>query len=325
VAQPSGAPAAALAGLRASLAGRDYRTAALRGHEILNVDPHNDEARDAVAQAERALHEIETAVSRAKDALDAGDADRASRALQALTALDPQGSDTKALVTRFADAARVRAQEGRSSMEAARRDAQRRGVGPQEVTSAETLATEGDRALATADFVAAARSFAQARDAFQRAQRPAPMPTPVVRPSAAPPPVTLAPTPPQTLPAAPPVTTAPVAVPQLSDAATKQAIRGVLDEYRQSFESRNADSLRAVQPGVDYDQVKQTFASVTAFGVKLEVEGVTVNGTSATAKCLVTYSPVPKPAGKTKPVPTIFHLKKTGDLWLIERLERVEK
>jgi hypothetical protein len=130
----------------------------------------------------------------------------------------------------------------------------------------------------------------------------------------------------------PPVTTtmpapvtAPPPTPQLSEAATKQAIRGVLDEYRQSFESRNADALRAVQPGIDYDQMKQTFSAVTAFGVKLEVGAVAVNGNSATARCLVTYSPVPKPAGKNKPVTTVFHLKKTGDLWLIERLERAEK
>jgi tetratricopeptide (TPR) repeat protein len=325
VAPPSGAPAAALESLRASLAVKDYRTAALRGHEILRVDPSNDEARRGVDQAEEALREIETAVSRVREALDAGDAERASRALQALTALDPKGGETKTLVTRFTDAARVRAQESRSSMDAARRDAERRGVGPAEVASAGAALAEGDRALATGDFVAAARSFAQARDAFQRAQKAAPTPTlAAVRPPVAAPPVTVVQNPPQSLPA-PPVTAPSPAAPQLSEAATKQAIRGVLDEYRQSFENRNADALRTVQPGIDYDQVKQTFAAVTAFGVRLEVGDVTVNGTSATARCLVTYSPVPKPAGKTKPVPTVFHLKKTGDLWLIERLERVEK
>ena len=98
--------------------------------------------------------------------------------------------------------------------------------------------------------------------------------------------------------------------------------RKVLDEYRQAFENRNVDALKAVQPGVDYEAMKKTFAEVTSYSVKIQIQSVTVEGTKATAIGVVTYSPVPKPAGKIQPVRTVFHLKKAADLWLIERLER---
>jgi hypothetical protein len=34
----------------------------------------------------------------------------------------------------------------------------------------------------------------------------------------------------------------------------------------------------------------------------------------------VTYQP--NPGGKLPPVPTVFHLRRSGDIWQIERLER---
>jgi serine/threonine protein kinase len=324
-ASPSVAPPVPLEGMRTSLRDKDYRTAASQAREVLRLDPQNDEAKQAADEAERALREIGVAAARVREALDAGHTDRASGALASLAALDPRGDDTAALTTRLADANRVRVQESRSSMEAARRDATGRGATAADMSAAETVAAAAEGVLRQGDLTAAARGFAQARDAFQRAQRsPVAPPPPVIHPVATPTPVLVADIPFPTLPPVP-ASTLPAAAPQLSDAATKQAIRGVLDEYRQSFESRNADTLRTVQPTVDYETIKQTFAAVTAFGVRLEVESVTVTGTTAAAKCLVTYSPVPKPAGKSKPVPTVFHLKKTGDLWLIESLQRVEK
>jgi serine/threonine-protein kinase len=107
-----------------------------------------------------------------------------------------------------------------------------------------------------------------------------------------------------------------------SETAARQAIRGVLDEYRAAFETRNADALRAVQPGVDYDAMKSVFATVTGYTVRIDVREVVVTGDSGLARCVVTYNPVPKPAGRIQPVPTTFHLRRRGDVWLIERLER---
>jgi serine/threonine-protein kinase len=167
----------------------------------------------------------------------------------------------------------------------------------------------------------------QARRAAE-ARRAAATPTPqagVAPPSLAPatlPPATVPPA--TTAPAAtlPPVTAPPATRPVQSEAAARQAIRGVLDEYRAAFETRNADALRAVQPGVDYEGMKEVFATVTGYTVRLDVKDVVVKGDSAQAHCVVTYNPVPKPAGKIRPVPTVFHLRRSGELWLIERLER---
>jgi hypothetical protein len=152
----------------------------------------------------------------------------------------------------------------------------------------------------------------EARRALERARRqpPAGVPPAVTPPPATAPPATLAASPPATFP------------PAQTEAASRQAIRGVLDEFRAAFERRDVDALRAVQPGVDYEFMKRTFASVTGYTVRIDVGDVKVQGDTATASCLVTYNPVPKPAGKTKPIPTVFHLRRSGQLWLIERLER---
>jgi hypothetical protein len=124
------------------------------------------------------------------------------------------------------------------------------------------------------------------------------------------------------IPAAPlpsaPATTLP---PLQSEAAARQAIRGVLDEYRAAFERRDAEALRAVQPGVDYEKMRDRFASVTGYTVRIDVKEVTVKGDQGTATCIVTYMPQPKPSQKIPPQKTLFHLRRTGDVWLIERLE----
>jgi hypothetical protein len=142
-------------------------------------------------------------------------------------------------------------------------------------------------------------------------------PSPLVAQAPPPPSLALTPAPPTTAAAAPPSLP-----PAQSQTAARQAIRGVLDEYRAAFERLNADALKAVQPGVDYDAMKKTFASVTGYTVRIDFKEVSVDGDTGTASCLVTYNPTPKPAGKLQPVATVFHLRRTGDVWLIERLER---
>ncbi len=95
----------------------------------------------------------------------------------------------------------------------------------------------------------------------------------------------------------------------------------MLDEFRAAFERRDVEGLRAVQPGVDYERMKSIFASVSSYLVRIDVKEVSVQGDQARATCLVTYNPVPKPAGRQRPVPTIFHLRRKGDLWIIERVQ----
>ena len=105
---------------------------------------------------------------------------------------------------------------------------------------------------------------------------PRPPPWPPSSPDDAapwPPPPTAAPA--ATLPPPPAATAPPVLQ---SETAARQAIRGVLDEYRAAFERRDADALRSVQPGVDYEAMRKTFASVTGYTVRVDVKEVSVKG-----------------------------------------------
>ncbi len=143
---------------------------------------------------------------------------------------------------------------------------------------------------------------------------------PVTVPPATSPPVT---TPPTTV--RPPPSTAGPPTPSAAEleAGNRQAIRGVLNEYREAFEALNVDALRTIHPSVDYAAMKSAFTSVTGYTVKVQIRDIRLQGAeAAVADCLVTYSPIPKPSGKPKPVPTIFHLKKVGTVWRIDRVQR---
>jgi hypothetical protein len=169
----------------------------------------------------------------------------------------------------------------------------------------------------------------QARQAEDRARRASPAPgTSAQLAKAQPPPLTLPPAtvprPPATLmPSLAPSPAAQPPVPAQSEAAARQAVRGVLEEYRTAFESLNAEDIRAVQPGVDAGALQANFSAVTAYNVKMQVQAIAFDSPSAArASCLMTYSPVPKPSGKIPPVPTVFHLRRSGEVWLIEKIVR---
>ncbi len=160
-------------------------------------------------------------------------------------------------------------------------------------------------------------------------ERAQPLPTPT---RVAPPPPTAAPT---TAPALPPPTAAPPPVPTSTLApvapppsstpaqveAARKAIRGVLAEFEVALETRNAEYLRRLAPGLDYEVYKASFA-LAGLDVKIEIRDVTVAGDTATADCLVTYTPNPKPARKITPTPTVFRLKHAGAVWVIEEVKR---
>lgn len=315
----------ALESARRALEARDYKAAASRAEEILAAQPGNLSARQIADDAQRALRELGAGLAQAREALDAGDTERAGRVLARMDAGNPE---VVTFATRLNDVLKGQAQEARRTLERARHTAERAHANAGDMTAASALARAGEDALRRGDLAVAVRQFSQSREAYERALRvpaatpplrsvPTVAPTPLV--AQAPPPPSLAPTP------APPTTTAiapPSLPPAQSETAARQAIRGVLDEYRAAFERRDADVLKAVQPGVDYDGMKKTFASVTGYTVRIDVKEVSVKGDTGTASCLVTYNPVPKPAGKLQPIATVFHLRRTGDVWLIERLER---
>jgi hypothetical protein len=242
-------------------------------------------------------------LAEARRLLDARDYRAAVRRAQAVAAADPGNAAALSVIAEAQNGIRrgeVEATALRGALEA--RDADRAEAALARLVAADPRHPEvGALSL---------RVNAVVREAAARERRAPPVTTPPVTA----PPITA---PPATVPR-PPVTAPPV--PVQSEAAARQAIRGVLDEYRQAFESLNADALRAVQPGVDHAQMKAAFASVTAYAVKMQVQSITVSGSTATATALVKYEPKPKPAGKIRPIPTVFRLKRAGEVWLIESI-----
>ena len=156
-------------------------------------------------------------------------------------------------------------------------------------------------------------------------RRPTPAPTAMAA-AATPTPTPPLPAPPlvapPSLPSAPPPTT--VAAAALTPAqieASRIAIGSTLEGYRAAFETRNAGALRAIYPGVDYEHHRELFARVQSYRVKLQVQEVQVDGDQGLARCLVTYTPKPTPAGKNPPRPQVFHLRRSGETWIIDRVE----
>jgi hypothetical protein len=169
------------------------------------------------------------------------------------------------------------------------------------------------------------RAIAEA-EARRQAPTPAPTPRATPVPQATAPPATLPPTPPPpTAPTAPPATAVPARLTPAEVDAARKSIRGVLDEYRVAVGTLNAEYLRRLHPKVDYEGMRANFGNVQRMDVKIDVKDVTVSpvGDTASAQCLVTYTPIPKPAGGRMPaVPTTFKLRRTGTgLWIIDEVE----
>ena len=331
---PSPTEAAALPSIeaaRASLDDKDYRRAAELAEQILRADPQDAAALDVAQRARGGQRSVEEAVARVRVGLESGNTEEAADALARLLALDPRNPEAPDFAGKLNQVFKGRAEEAQRSMQRARADAERaRVAGSSEFARAASLGNAGEMAFRGGEYASAARQFLEARDAFERARRAVPLESPgPPRPPTPSPAISLptpspaTPAPPTPTPATPilPTPAPPTPAPR-SEVAEVRQIRGVLDEYRAAFEKRDADALRAVQPGVDYGAMKQVFATVTGYTVRVEVKEVVVKGDTAVARCVVTYNPVPKPAGKIQPVSTVFHLRRSGELWLIDRLER---
>ncbi len=138
------------------------------------------------------------------------------------------------------------------------------------------------------------------------------------RPAEEVPPAQSLPTPTPT-PAVPPAAAAPAGPAQVE--AARQSIRLALENYRASFETRNADALRYVYPTVDYARYREIFSKVDSYRARIEVLDISVDGDRGAATCMVTYTMKPAPAGKNPPRRQVFHLRRSGEAWVIERID----
>jgi serine/threonine-protein kinase len=94
---PVPAPTADTASARRAIADRDYRRALELAEAALQIEPANAPAREAVAEAQRALRESEAIAGRVRTALRSRDSASATEALGRLVALDPRHPDLPSL------------------------------------------------------------------------------------------------------------------------------------------------------------------------------------------------------------------------------------
>ena len=95
-------------------------------------------------------------------------------------------------------------------------------------------------------------------------------------------------------------------------------IRETLRSYQQAYAALNVDAVRRVYPTVDAGRLAGSFGNMRSMDVQIESEQITVNGNTATARCRIRTSAVPK-QGRATPntADTTFSLEKQGGRWII--------
>jgi serine/threonine protein kinase len=138
-------------------------------------------------------------------------------------------------------------------------------------------------------------------------------------------------TPPVVPPPADPVTKPAVADPEpaaaeSSPVSAEDQVRGVLDDYRQAYESLDAAAVRRVQPSLTDGQVEElrrAFEQYDAYRITITDIKLNLAGDKATVSCRVARRLDPK-AGRSQSDtrPTVFHLEKRGGTsWVIARVD----
>ena len=287
----SSATAALLEEGRGRLRDRDYRAAATLAEAVLARSPQDAGGLGLLRDARAGVNAGDRIARDLRAALAAGDLEEASSALTRLTAADPRHPELAALSQRVMAAL---TSEARKIQSASQRQATTSGRPP------------------------------------DTSPRPAPAVAPTTAPRQATAPDSVpsaSPTPEPMREATPPSQPALAAIPmpptpgQLE--ASKGAIRSTIESYRAAFEMRNADALRHVFPRVDYERYKETFAKVESYRARIEVQDISLDGDRGAARCVVTYTIKPSPAGKLPSQRQVFHVRRSGETWIIDSIEVV--
>ena len=97
----------------------------------------------------------------------------------------------------------------------------------------------------------------------------------------------------------------------------KAWMQATFDEYRAAFESLSMEAVRRFHPTFTRDD----FRGIARYEVTIKVSRIETTSTRATAYCLVTYTPIPRPRELVPPVGRTFYFRQAGDAWVFERVE----
>ena len=158
------------------------------------------------------------------------------------------------------------------------------------------------------------------------------VPAPPVDPSPPPPPEPIKPAPApveKALPLPPPPRVEPSPPPRDANpdsaAVDLAAIRETLRQYVQAYEALDTASVAKVMPSLSADQLRslgRDFSAYRSYSVVIKDESIAVDGATARVACQVVRSFATKTGvDGSNTVRTVFHLRRAGAGWTIDRLE----
>jgi eukaryotic-like serine/threonine-protein kinase len=314
--------------------------------ETAGPPPRPTPGADRAAESADPVREVRLAAMRAvaRQQIAGGREQGALEALMGGLALDPNDQALNQMLADLTRAARERATNARVSATRASppgatstafREAQQRE------RDAETLLQGGDRAGGIRALWSAAALYVKASEARDSAPPASAGPTPrepsntdaPVRP---PPPVPEAVTPPPTpvekaptaAPPPPPRVEAPTAGRDTAVDATATdlaAVRDTLRKYVAAYEALDSAAVGRMMPSLSAEQLRslgRDFSAYRSYSVAVKDESISLDGDAARVSCQVVRSFETKTGvAGSNTVRTVFHLRRSGAGWTIERLE----
>ena len=108
-------------------------------------------------------------------------------------------------------------------------------------------------------------------------------------------------------------------------AADLSAIRETLRRYTQAYQSLDGAAVGRMMPSLTAEQLRdldRDFSNYRSYTVEIRDERIDVDGPTATVTCQVVRSFETKNGvAGSNTVQSIFHLRRSGSGWTIERLE----
>jgi hypothetical protein len=186
---------------RRELEDKHYAAATAEAEGVLKLAPGHPDATAVLAAARDRVRELDGSIAEAHRLLGAGDTDGASRELSRVLELDPRHPAAAELSAKLNSAFRAQADAAAAAAREARSAALAAGVTAWSLRSVDAGVSQAELLLARSEFADATRTSLEARDAFDRARRDAPLrPAPPPAPAgtavaALPPPPAVTPTP----------------------------------------------------------------------------------------------------------------------------------
>jgi hypothetical protein len=310
--------------------------------------PPNPLPDSADAERDRQLRAARDAASRQ---IVAGEHQAALDTLVRGLALDTKDPALNRLADGFASTASRTAADARTAASA--RGANTRSsvefrTGQSREREAQTLVRRGEPVPGIRAFFEAAALYTNARAPSDQPSPVAPQPTPaapvaitpsppsLARPASPPVPNpsamnTTAPAPSPPVAVAPPATTEPerpaVARDPLPDSRASElsAIRETLGRYAAAYQSLNSAEVGRIMPSLNAGQLRdlqRDFSNYRSYAVEIRDERIELEGATAKVACQVVRAFQTKSGvDGSNTVATVFHLRRTGAAWTIERLE----